>query len=126
MEFINDKNGPAPCGPYSHSVRSGNLLFVSGQVPFHPTTGELVGTNIAEQAEQTMKNLASLLASANLGMENVVKTTVYLANWDDFAGFNGVYSKFMGEHKPARATVEVSRIAKNALLELEAVAEFPG
>jgi len=125
MECINDKSGPAPCGPYSHAVRSGNLLYISGQVPFHPATGELVGTDIAGQTEQTMKNLASLLASAGIGMENVVKTTVYLSNWDDFAAFNTVYSTFMGEHKPARATVEVSRIAQNALLELEAIAEFP-
>ena len=124
MEFINDKNGPAPCGPYSHSVKSGNMLYVSGQVPFDPATGDLVGADIAAQTEQTMKNLAALLASAGLGMENVVKTTVYLANWDDFAGFNEVYSRFMGSHKPARATVEVSRIAKNSLLELDAIAEY--
>lgn len=124
MEFINDKNGPAPCGPYSHSVRSGNLLYVSGQVPFDPVSGKLVGADIAAQTEQTMKNLASLLASAGLDMAAVVKTTVYLANWDDFAGFNAVYAQYMGAHKPARATVEVSRIAQNALLELEAIAEF--
>ena len=123
MELINDKNGPAPCGPYSHSVRSGAMLYTSGQVPFDPVTGALVGTDIESQTEQTMNNLASLLASAGLGMQNVVKTTVYLANWDDFAGFNAVYSRFMGEHKPARATVEVSKIAQNALLELDAIVE---
>ncbi len=124
MEFINDKQGPAPCGPYSHAVRSGGNLYVSGQVPFDPVTGELIGSNITEQATQTMKNLVSLLASAGLGTSNLVKVTVYLANWDDFADFNAVYSRFLGDHKPARACVEISRIAKNALLELDAVAEF--
>lgn len=124
MEFINDTSGPVPCGPYSHAVRSGNMLYVSGQVPFDPASGALVGADIEAQTEQTLKNLTSLLTSAGLGMGNIVKTTVYLANWDDFAAFNKVYSRFMGDHKPARATVEVSRIAQNALIELEAVAEF--
>lgn len=124
MEFINDKSGPAPCGPYSHSVKSGSLLFISGQVPFEPATGDLVGTTIQEQTEQTMKNLQSLLTSAGLGMKNIVKTTVFLTNWDDFGQFNEVYAQFMDGHQPARATVEVSGIAKGALLEIEAIAEF--
>ena len=123
MEFINDKNGTPPHGPYSHAVRSGNMLYVSGQVPFD-NKDTLIGDDIAAQTEQTMKNLASLLSSAGLGMNNVVKTTVYLANWNDFAAFNTVYAGFMGDHKPARATVEVSNIAGGALIELEAVAEF--
>ncbi len=124
MEFINDKNSPAPCGPYSHAVRSGSMLYVSGQVPFDPLTGALIGADIETQTEQTMKNLASLLSSAGLGLENVVKTTVYLANWNDFANFNKVYARFMGTHKPARATVEVSKIAQGALLEMDAIVEF--
>lgn len=124
MEFVNDKKGPVPCGPYSHAVRSGNMLYVSGQVPFAPISGTLVGANIEEQTVQTMKNLASLLDTVGLGLKNVVKTTVYLANWDDFAGFNSSYAKCMGDHKPARATVEVSRIAGGALLELDAIVEF--
>ncbi len=124
MEYINDKNSPTPCGPYSHSVRSGNMLYVSGQVPFDPATGELVGEDIAGQTAQTMKNLISVLASADLSLKNVVKTTVFLANWDDFAGFNEAYTQFMRDHKPARVTVAVSKIAKNALLEMDAIAEF--
>ena len=123
MEFINDKNGTPPHGPYSHAVRSGNMLYISGQVPFD-NNDKLIGTDIAAQTEQTMKNLASLLDSAGLGLANVVKTTVYLADWNDFDGFNRMYSVFMGAHKPARATVEVSGIAGGALIELEAVAEF--
>lgn len=123
MQFINDKNGTPPHGPYSHAVRTGNLLFVSGQVPYN-NDGELIGTNITTQTEQTMKNLQSLLASAGLSLKSVVKTTVYLANWGDFAEFNKAYAAFMGDHKPARATVEVSGIAGGALIELDAVAEF--
>ena len=122
MEFINDKNGTPPHGPYSHAVKSGNMLYISGQVPFD-TNDKLIGVDITAQTEQTMKNLASLLSSAGLGMNNVVKTTVYLANWSDFSEFNKIYSKFMGAHKPARATVEVSNIAGGALIEMDAIAE---
>ena len=124
MEFVNDKNGTPPHGPYSHGVKTGNLLYISGQVPFD-NKDNLVGADITAQTEQTMKNLQSLLSSAGLEMNNVVKTTVYLANWGDFAKFNKEYAKFMGDHKPARATVEVSGIAGGALIELEAIAEFP-
>lgn len=125
MEFINDKNGPAPCGPYSHSIKSSSFLFTSGQVPFDPITGNLVGTTIQEQTEQTMKNLHSLLTSAGLEMKNIVKTTVFLTNWNDFSQFNEVYAQFMNGHQPARATVEVSGLAQGALLELDAIVEFP-
>lgn len=125
MEYVNDKHSPTPCGPYSHAIRSGKMFYTSGQVPFDPVTGKLVGTDIAAQTAQTMKNLISVLSSAELSVKNVVKTTVFLANWDDFAGFNTVYAQFMGDHKPARVTVEVSRIAQDALLEMDAVAEFP-
>ena len=124
MEFINDKNGTPPHGPYSHAVKSGNMLYVSGQVPFD-NNDTLIGADIAAQTEQTMKNLASLLSSAGLGMDNVVKTTVYLANWNDFAEFNTVYARFMGTHKPARATVQAGGLVPGCLVEMEAVAEFP-
>lgn len=123
MEFINDKNGPAPLGHYTDAIRSGNLLFLAGQGPFGKD-GELVGSNITEQTEQSMQNLKSLLDSAGLDMKNVVRASVYLTNWDDFAGYNEVYKKYMGDHKPARATVEVSRLAQGALIEMEFTAEF--
>lgn len=122
MKFINDKNGTPPHGPYSHAVKSGNLLYISGQVPFD-AKGKLIGADIAAQTEQTMKNLASLLDSAGLSMAHVIKTTAYLVNWDDFAEFNTVYARFMGKHKPARATVQVSGLAPGCLIELEAIAE---
>ncbi len=123
MEYINDKNGPAPLGPYSDAIRSGNMLYVSGQGPFGKS-GELVGSDITEQTEQSMKNLESLLGSIDLGVKNVVRATVYLANWDDFSGYNEVYKKYMGDHKPARATVEVSRLAADALIEMEFTVEI--
>ncbi len=123
MEFVNDKNGTPPHGPYSHAVKSGNMLYISGQVPFD-NNDKLIGTDIGAQTEQTMKNMQSLLSSAGLSLKNVVMTTVYLADWNDFAEFNKMYSRFMGDHKPARATVEVAGIAGGCLIEIAAVAEF--
>ncbi len=124
MEYVNDKHGTPPHGPYSHAVKSGNMLYLSGQVPFDGND-RLIGTDIVAQTEQTMKNLQSLLESAGLGMGNVVKTTVFLTNWADFPEFNKVYAKFMGDHKPARATVQVGGLTPGCLIEMEAIAEFP-
>ncbi len=123
MEFINDKNAPPPHGPYAHSVRSGNLLFLSGQVPYD-TSGRLIGTTIAAQTEQVMKNIQSLLGSTGLGLNNVVKFTVYLVDWNDFEEFNKVYGAYLNGHKPARATVQVGGLVEGCLIEMEAVAEF--
>ena len=123
MEYINDKNAPAPLGPYSDAIRSGNLLFISGQAPFN-AAGVIVGKDIAVQTTQAMNNLASLLDSVGLEMRHVIKATVYLSNWDNFKGYNEVYKKFMGDHKPARATVEVTRLAQDALIEMEFIAEL--
>ena len=123
MEYINDKNAPAPLGPYSDAIRSGNLLFISCQAPFN-AAGVIVGKDIAVQTTQAMNNLASLLDSVGLEMRHVIKATVYLSNWDNFKGYNEVYKKFMGDHKPARATVEVTRLAQDALIEMEFIAEF--
>lgn len=124
MEIVNDKNAPAPLGPYSDAIKSGNVLYLSGQGPFGPD-GEVVGSDIKEQTEQSMKNLESLLGSAGLSVKNIVRAMVYLADWDDFAGYNEVYKRFMGDHKPARATVEVSHLAKGARIEMLFTAECP-
>ncbi|MBF0530479.1 MAG: hypothetical protein HQK55_14660 [Deltaproteobacteria bacterium] len=113
----------AALGPYTHIEKGINLRHISGQVSSGPETGEQVGATMAEQATKTMENLNSVLEAAGLTMNNLVKTTVYLANWNDFASFNSIYSHFLGDHKPACACMEVSRIAKDALLEIEAVAE---
>ncbi len=125
MQYVNDSNGPAPHGPYSHSIRSGNLLYTSGQVPFDPATNTLVGADITEQTNQVMKNIAQLLAVSGLQLSDIVKTTVFLKNWDDFGAFNAEYAKHLKDHKPARSTVEVSGLIPGCLLEIEAIVEFP-
>lgn len=123
MEMISVPDGPAAVGPYSPAVKTGNTIYFSGQVPFDPETGEVVGANIAEQTRSAMNNLKIVLEAAGLGMDDLVCMTVYLANFDDFAEFNAAYAECLGEHKPARVCLEVSRIAKDALLEIGAIAE---
>ncbi len=116
---------PPALGPYCHACRTGNLLFVSGQVPVHPQTGDVVGENMTEQTHQTMQNLAAVLKHCGLGFEHIVKTTVFINDMNAFADMNAVYAEYMGDHKPARACVEISRIAKDMKVEIEAIAEFP-
>ena len=120
--FVTPQLAPA-IGPYCHAVRTGNLLFISGQVPVNQQ-GEVVGETMAEQTEQTLGNLESVLSYCGLSWENVVKTTVYIAEMDAFGEMNSVYARRFGDHKPARACVEVSRLAKDMLVEIEAVAEY--
>ena len=122
MHFIKTDKAPQPVGAYSQAVRYGNLIFVSGQLPIDPATSEMVGTTIAEQTKQVMDNLAGILASEGLGLNAILKTTILLANLDDFAGFNEAYAQSLGEHQPARAAFEVSGLFKGALVEIEAVA----
>ena len=110
-------------GPYCHAARSGNLLFVSGQAPFNEK-GEVVGADMAEQTAQTMKNLETVLSACGLALHDVVKTTVYLTNIDDFSAMNNVYAQFFNGHRPARATVEAPRLAGGIRVEIEAVAEY--
>jgi 2-iminobutanoate/2-iminopropanoate deaminase len=124
MEFIQYENAPPAHGHYSPAVRSGNTLYISGQGPFDPASGKLIGSDITAQTEQTMRNLGALLQSEGLTFRNVVKTTVYLTRWEDFPKFNEEYSCALGDHKPARATVAVSRLGGNSLLEMEVVAEY--
>jgi len=124
MELITIKEAPAAIGPYSHAVRLGDLLYLSGQVPFHPETGEIVGKTMAEQTRQALANADTILKGVGLTRNNIVKTTVFLTNYDFFAEFNAAYGDFMGEHRPARTAVEVSRLPKNALVEIEVLASF--
>lgn len=111
----------ASVGPYSQCVRAGNSYYLCGQVPFHPVTGEVVGTTMKEQAEQTLANLKAVLDAAGLSISDIAKTTVFVTNLDDFDAFNAVYAAFMGSHRPARVLVEVSNIAHGCLLEMDAV-----
>ena len=122
MEFIKTDKAPQAVGPYSQAVKVGNLLFISGQIAINPETGKLEGETVAEQTERVLKNIEEILREAGFSLKDVVKTTVYLKNIKDFAEMNGVYAKFFGEHKPARATVEVSNLPLGALVEIEAIA----
>jgi 2-iminobutanoate/2-iminopropanoate deaminase len=121
-EIIETKNAPSPIGPYSQAIRANGLLFVSGQIPLDPATGKTVEGDIAAQTRQVMNNLAAILSAAGSGLNQVVKTTVFLANLDDFPSFNQVYGEFLGNVKPARATVQVSRLPKEVLIQVEAIA----
>jgi len=124
MRKINTKGAPAAIGPYSQAIVTNGLLFTSGQIPLDPVTNEIVGSTIEEQAEQVLKNLGEVLKEAGTSYENVVKTTCFLADMNDFAAFNGVYSKyFKTEPLPARSCVAVKTLPRNVLVEIEAIAE---
>jgi 2-iminobutanoate/2-iminopropanoate deaminase len=122
MTKIQTDAAPAAIGPYSQAVCGGNLIFTSGQLPLCPKSGELVGTGIAEQTEQAINNLKAVLEAGGAGLDGVVKTLCFLADMQDFAAFNEVYAKYF-TGKPARSTVAVRQLPRNALVEIEAVAE---
>ena len=123
MERLNTNNAPAAIGPYSQAVKTGNLLFTSGQIALDPATGEIVGTTIEEQTEQVMKNLEAILKEAGATYENAVKTVCFLDNMDDFGAFNEIYGKYF-TGKPARSCVAVKTLPKNVLCEVEVIAEI--
>ncbi|MFP5208720.1 MAG: RidA family protein [Acidobacteriota bacterium] len=117
---------PAAIGPYSQAIRVGNLVFTAGQIPLDPATQKVVAPGIAEQTWRVMENLKAILEAAGTNFERVVKTTVFLRDFNDFAAMNAVYSKYMerdGEAPPARTTVGVSHLPKDALVEIEMIAE---
>jgi len=121
-EIIATDQAPRAIGPYSQAVRAGNLVFASGQIPIDPATGEFVPGGIPEQTEQVLRNLTAVFAAAGLTMNQIVKTTVFLADMDDFAAMNEVYAKFFVENPPARATVQAARLPRDAKVEIEAIA----
>lgn len=118
---LTDK-GPKPIGPYSQAIRSNGFLYVSGQVALDPTTGEFVGTDIRQQTQRTLENVKGILEAAGSNMHHVVKTTVFLKDINDFAAMNEVYARFFTLAPPARSTVEVARLPKDALVEIEVIA----
>ena len=124
METIIAPKAPAALGPYSAAVRVGELIFTSGQIPADPATGELAPGGIAEQTEQSLKNLSAVLEAAGSGLDQVIKTTCFLTDMADFAAFNAAYGKYFSDHKPARSTVAVKALPKGALVEIECVAEY--
>ena len=121
-QVIHTENAPAAIGPYSQAVKAGNLLFVSGQVPFVPETMEIVEGDVKAQTAQSLKNLQAILKEAGADFSNVVKTTVFIKDMNEFALINEVYAEYFGENKPARACVEVARLPKDVKVEIELIA----
>ena len=120
-KIISTTEAPAAIGPYSQAIETNGLLFVSGQIPMDPATGELVAGDITVQTERVIQNLGAILKAAGYSLNDVVKTTCYLSSMNDFQSFNEVYARYFTQ-KPARATVEVSRLPRNVMVEVEAVA----
>ena len=121
-QLVTAPDAPKAMGAYSPAIKAGNLLFISGQIPVDPMTGDLVQGDIAAQADQVMRNLTALLRAAGASFTNVVRTTVYLADMDDFAGMNEVYSRYIVDPPPARATVQVARLPRDVKIEIDAIA----
>jgi len=122
MQMINTEKAPKAIGPYSQAIKFENLLFISGQIAINPQTNQLINGGIEEQTKQVMENIKAILQEAGLTFDNVIKTTIYLKDINDFVKVNEIYGSYFKEHKPARATVEVSRLPKDALIEIEVIA----
>ncbi|MFB9273881.1 RidA family protein [Cohnella cellulosilytica] len=121
LKIVSTADAPAAIGPYAQAVRAGNLLYTSGQIPLTPA-GELVGGTIQEQTRQVLTNLQAVLAAEGTDFRNVIKTTVFLKDMNQFAEFNEVYASYFGAHTPARSTVEVARLPKDVFVEIELIA----
>ena len=119
-QVVNTSGAPAALGPYSQAIKSGSLLFVSGQLGIDPASGEIT-PHVEDQARQSLKNLRAILDAAGAKPHNVVKTTVFLASMKDFKSVNDIYADFFGEHKPARSCVEVAALPKDGKVEIEAI-----
>jgi 2-iminobutanoate/2-iminopropanoate deaminase len=121
-EIISTENAPGAIGPYSQAVKTGNMIFCSGQIPIDVATGEFVSPDVAEQTRQVLENLDAVLKAAGTDLNGVVKTTVFLADMNDFTAMNEVYAEFFSENKPARATVQAARLPRDARVEIECIA----
>ncbi len=122
-EKVSTPQAPAAIGPYSQAIRSGNLVFASGQIPLDPASGQVVPGDVTAQTERVLNNLAAILRAAGSDLSRVLKTTVYLRDLEDFGKMNEIYAKFFGENPPARATVQVSRLPKDVSVEIDLIAE---
>ena len=116
---------PNAIGPYSPAIRAGNLLFLSGQIPIDPASGALVDGDITAQTAQVMRNICALLDAADAGVEHLVRTTVFLADMNEFAAMNACYATFLADPPPARATVQVARLPRDVRVEIDAIAMLP-
>ena len=121
-QVIHTDNAPQAIGPYSQAIMANDTLYVSGQIPVIPATGVIVSDKVEEQARQVMENVKAVVEAAGLTLDHVVKTNVFIKNMDDFAKINAVYSEYFKENCPARACVEVARLPKDVLLEMDAIA----
>ena len=121
-EAVTTENAPGAIGPYSQAVKAGGMVFCSGQIPIDPATGEFVSQVVSDQTEQVLVNLGEVLKAAGTSLDKVVKTTVFLADMNDFAEMNEVYGKFFSENKPARATVQAARLPRDAKVEIDCIA----
>src|SRR5688500_252938 len=121
-EVISTDKAPGAIGPYSQAIKTEALVFCSGQIPIDPITGEFVSSDVAEQTEQVLKNLTAVLEAAGSNLDSVVKTTVFLADMDDFTAMNEVYGRYFSENKPARATVQAARLPRDARVEIDCIA----
>ncbi len=119
---LHSANAPAAIGPYSQAVQAGDTIYVSGQLPVDPATGEFAGDDIVSQTKQSLENIRAVLASAGAGMENIVKTTVFLKDMEEFGAMNEVYARYFPADCPARAAIQIGRLPKDARVEIEAVA----
>src|SRR2546426_7435475 len=125
-QAVSSPNAPKAIGPYSPAIRSGQLLFVSGQIALDPATGQMIAGDIATETRRVMDNLGALLKAAGLSFSDVVRTTVFLTDLDDFATVNEVYGTYFTPPAPARATVQVARLPRDARIEIDAIAAYAG
>ena len=121
-EIVTTDRGPKPIGPYSQAVKTSGFLFLSGQVALDPKTGDLTGTDVRQQTERVMENIKGILEAAGFNLHHVIKTTVFLKDMNDFPAMNEVYGRYFTSAPPARSTVQVARLPKDALVEIEVVA----
>ncbi|MBS1255760.1 MAG: 2-iminobutanoate/2-iminopropanoate deaminase [Deltaproteobacteria bacterium] len=121
---IKTSNAPAPVGPYSQAITSGNLLFISGQIPLDPETGELAGNSFAEQCNRVLLNLKNVLLAGGSGLDQVLKVTIFMTNLGQFGELNQIYSEYFDESKPARSCVEVNNLPKGVDIEIDAIAQI--
>ena len=119
---VTTDRGPKPIGPYSQAIKANGFIFLAGQVALDPKTGELVGSEIRQQTERALENIKGILEAAGVNLHHVIKTTVFLKDMNDFAGMNEVYARYFAAAPPARSTVQVSRLPKDALVEIEVMA----
>jgi 2-iminobutanoate/2-iminopropanoate deaminase len=125
IKRLNAENAPSAIGPYCHATIAGGILYSSGQIPLDPQTGEVVSGGIKAQTEQVMKNITQVLEAARSGWDQVLKTTIFLTNMEDFPLVNEIYADQIGQNKPARSTIEVSRLPKDVYIEIDCIALVP-